>query len=389
MIFNDLPTESFKKFKESISEMGIITPLIVRPNGDAYQVIVGHQRLRACRDLGKEEVPCIIRENLQDDDMAIETLIEENIQRRTITPAEMMKAIARLYEVRGVRRGGDRSKVTDGNFGSEREEIAKIVGKSPKETSRFKTIHDNLSPEWISVFDSEDNKLSIDNAYALSQLDETIQTQIYKVVFEKGKEFSKLELKEEIDKAKNKTKEIAMDYKKAKDENEDEIQKLTDELSKLKDTLTQYENGSKNTEVIVNKDTSEKEDEIIELQSELTKLQDILRQRENDFKESASIVEKVTADKDNEISELQSKLTQLEDSLKQSENSKKLENVVNEERSDEVQTVNIESTKTSTHVIELFFDLYDKVNSDQDEEILEIINEHLNERGYYKKEDTQ
>jgi len=82
----------------------MLHPLVVRPvGGGRYEIISGHQRLRAARLLGMEAVPCRIVEAT--DAQAEAMLIDANLQTRTLTPMEKARAVRRMKEIRGIRRG--------------------------------------------------------------------------------------------------------------------------------------------------------------------------------------------------------------------------------------------------------------------------------------------
>lgn len=48
------------KLRESMKRFGVVANLVVRPLGNAYEVISGNQRLQACRELGVEVAPCVL-----------------------------------------------------------------------------------------------------------------------------------------------------------------------------------------------------------------------------------------------------------------------------------------------------------------------------------------
>lgn len=106
---------------ESIADVGLINPIRVRPNGDRWEVIAGVHRLHAHRQLGLAEIEAIV---VTDDDLHAElAMIDENLCRAELSPAERARHIARrkaiyleLHPETG--RGGDRKsiKVTDGEF---------------------------------------------------------------------------------------------------------------------------------------------------------------------------------------------------------------------------------------------------------------------------------
>lgn len=102
-----------QKLAESISEHGLIQPIIVRPIADErYQIVAGERRWRACKIAGISEIPIIVRE-LSDEDTAKIALIE-NIQRADLNPIEEAAAYKQLID----------------NYNITQEALAKMVGKS-------------------------------------------------------------------------------------------------------------------------------------------------------------------------------------------------------------------------------------------------------------------
>ena len=88
----------FSELVDSISESGIITPIIVRPKvGVGYEVISGHRRWEACKELGIESIPA--RVEYIDDDEATILMVNSNIQREHVLPSE--KAFAYRAELQG------------------------------------------------------------------------------------------------------------------------------------------------------------------------------------------------------------------------------------------------------------------------------------------------
>jgi ParB family chromosome partitioning protein len=96
----------------SISEKGIIEPLVVRQRGARYQIIAGERRYQAAVQLGLRELPVVIRE--VDDTEIIEIALIENIQRKDLGPFEEAEALASL---------ADKGRYTH-------EDLAKRLGKS-------------------------------------------------------------------------------------------------------------------------------------------------------------------------------------------------------------------------------------------------------------------
>lgn len=99
------------ELSESIRTHGLLQPIIVRKAKDAYELVAGERRLRACRMAGLATVPAIIKE-LSSKDAAEITLIE-NLQRRDLNPIEEASGYNRLLT----------------EFQMTQEELALIVGK--------------------------------------------------------------------------------------------------------------------------------------------------------------------------------------------------------------------------------------------------------------------
>ena len=80
----------------SISEKGVIEPLVVRQRGERFQIIAGERRYQASVQAGLQELPVVIRE--VDDTEVIELALIENLQRKDLTPFEEAEALHGLAE---------------------------------------------------------------------------------------------------------------------------------------------------------------------------------------------------------------------------------------------------------------------------------------------------
>jgi ParB family chromosome partitioning protein len=107
-----------EELAQSIRHNGIIQPLVVRPNGDRFQIIAGERRWRAAQKAGLHRVPCIIREVLEEN--VLELSLIENIQREELNPIEEANAYKKLLERQDLtqdevakRVGKDRSSITN------------------------------------------------------------------------------------------------------------------------------------------------------------------------------------------------------------------------------------------------------------------------------------
>ncbi len=110
--------ERLQELANSIQVNGIIQPLIVRQNGEHYELIAGERRLRAAKLAGLEEVPVVVQDYA--DEQLLELALVENIQREDLNPIETAEALSRLssemslsHEQIAERTGKDRSTITN------------------------------------------------------------------------------------------------------------------------------------------------------------------------------------------------------------------------------------------------------------------------------------
>jgi ParB family chromosome partitioning protein len=120
--------ESIQSLSESIRENGVITPLLVRPNGDGYIIVAGERRHRACVLAGLTAVPCIIKS--VNDFGALKLSLIENLQREDLSPFEEAAAYKTLTQ----------------EFEVTQEELGEIVGKSASLISRMIRLNDLPEP---------------------------------------------------------------------------------------------------------------------------------------------------------------------------------------------------------------------------------------------------
>jgi ParB family chromosome partitioning protein len=80
----------------SVTEKGIIEPLVVRPFGGRFQIIAGERRYHAAVQVGLREVPVVIRE--ADDREVMEIALVENLQRKDLTAFEESEALQQLAQ---------------------------------------------------------------------------------------------------------------------------------------------------------------------------------------------------------------------------------------------------------------------------------------------------
>ncbi len=92
----DFTADALRELADSIQAQGILSPLIVRPLGDNFELIAGERRWRAAQLVGLKEVPILVRE--ADDRTVVELALIENLQRENLNPIEEALGYAQLIE---------------------------------------------------------------------------------------------------------------------------------------------------------------------------------------------------------------------------------------------------------------------------------------------------
>ena len=88
--------QALDELKASISEHGVLVPILVRERGEGYEIIAGERRWRACAALRRGTVPAIVRAS--DDRESLEVAIIENLQRENLNALEEAAGIAELID---------------------------------------------------------------------------------------------------------------------------------------------------------------------------------------------------------------------------------------------------------------------------------------------------
>jgi ParB family chromosome partitioning protein len=141
--------ESLKDLTNSISERGIIQPIIVRKSNDdkaKFEIIAGERRWLAAQKAGLHEVPVVITE--ANDLKSLEFAIVENVQRNDLNAIEEAQGYQRLIK----------------DFSYDQEKVSKFIGKSRSHIANFLRLL-TLPPEVINLVESK--KLSPGHAKIL------------------------------------------------------------------------------------------------------------------------------------------------------------------------------------------------------------------------------
>ncbi len=157
--------QSLQELADSIRSQGIVQPIVVRPEGNHFELVAGERRWRAAQLAGLQKVPAVIRE--LDAKSAAAIALIENIQREDLNPLEEAQAFFRLIE----------------EFDLTHQQVADSVGRSRATVSNFLRLLDLADEVKEQV-----NKglLDMGHARALLALIRHDQIEIARVVVNRG-----------------------------------------------------------------------------------------------------------------------------------------------------------------------------------------------------------
>ena len=165
--------EEMKQMIESIERVGTISPALARPlDNGKYELISGHRRMAACKALGLETMPVIVRD--MSDDEAIITMTDANLQRETILPSE--KAFAYKMKLEALKHQGRTSRQVVG-----KSESADMVSntESGRQVQRFIRLTE-LIPQLLEMVDEK--KIAFNIGVELSYLQKDEQKDLLETI---------------------------------------------------------------------------------------------------------------------------------------------------------------------------------------------------------------
>ena len=174
--------EEMEKLKDSISLYGVLTPVVARrcENG-RYELISGHRRKYACKALGIEFMPAIVREMSREE--AVIAMVDSNLQREHILPSE--KAFAYKMKLEALKCQGKRTDLTSSPLGSKLSggEMASLVanesGDNRNNVYRYIRLTE-LVPELLKLVD--DGRMAFRPAVEISYLTEDEQRDLVETI---------------------------------------------------------------------------------------------------------------------------------------------------------------------------------------------------------------
>lgn len=167
--FKVLENDEMTRMLESVHQFGVLVPALARPReGGGFELISGHRRLAACRALGLDTMPVIVRE--MTDDEAIITMVDANLQREHILPSE--KAFAYKMKMDAMSHQGKTTLSQVATKTDTAADIGKGMGESRDQVFRYIRLT-CLIPELLQQVD--EGRIAFNPAVELSYLSEQEQ----------------------------------------------------------------------------------------------------------------------------------------------------------------------------------------------------------------------
>ena len=166
--------EEMAQLMRSIADAGVLSPALARPLPDGgYELISGHRRLAACKALGMDTMPVIIRDLT--DEEAVITMVDSNLQREHILPSEKafaykMKMEALSHQGKTSRQVGERWSVS---------QISEAGTDSERQIHRYIRLT-HLIPDILKLVD--EGKIALTPAVELSYLQPSEQEMLFSVM---------------------------------------------------------------------------------------------------------------------------------------------------------------------------------------------------------------
>ncbi len=159
--------EEMERLKQSIAQSGVLVPALARKRSEGgYELVSGHRRMAACRELGLTTMPVIVQD--LSDEEAIVTMVDANLQREHILPSE--KAFAYKLKMDALNRQGTRTDLTSSQVATKSDtaaEIGRATGDSRDQVYRYIRLT-NLVPELLKMVD--ESKIALTPAVELSYM---------------------------------------------------------------------------------------------------------------------------------------------------------------------------------------------------------------------------
>ena len=208
--FDDMTNEKWNEFLESVKLRGVIEPIVITPD---KIIVSGHQRVRACKELGIDEINCDIHLYNNEDEI-LQDLLETNIRQRGDvggSAKKVGKRIKELERIYGIQHGGDHgnqyteAKPNNSDLPKSQSDLATQMGISVDTLQNYKLLAEMI-PELSDLVDTgivtKTTALAIMKNLSDKEQKELIQS------LPTDKKYTQKQMDEEIQKYKNRISEL-------------------------------------------------------------------------------------------------------------------------------------------------------------------------------------
>lgn len=216
-LFDDIKDENWELFLDSVKNNGVIEPIVVV--ADTLVIISGHQRTRACIELGIENIHCRLKyyeedkkRNISKEDVIIEELILTNLRQRGIgntNPVKMgrcIKILEEIYDIKNGGKGGNRYEKVQHPINSDavknQAKLAAEIGMSQDTLNNYKKLTD-LIPELQDLIGNKDISATIGHSIFAKMSPSEQKKMLDLIGIDNLKEMTIETLKKEIELLKN------------------------------------------------------------------------------------------------------------------------------------------------------------------------------------------
>jgi len=150
--FDDMSGEKWNEFLESIKSRGVIEPIVITPD---KVIVSGHQRVRACKELGIDSVMCDVH-TYNNEDEILQDLLETNIRQRGSIGGSDKKISLRIKELEriyGIEHGGDRTQHEKNSSCKTQTDLASYMNMDVRTLQNYKRLADMI-PELEELVDT-------------------------------------------------------------------------------------------------------------------------------------------------------------------------------------------------------------------------------------------
>ena len=219
--FDDMSGEKWNEFLESIKTRGVIEPIVITQD---KVIVSGHQRVRACKELGITKIACDVH-HYDSEDEILQDLLETNIRQRGDVGGSAKKVGLRIKELEriyGIKEGRP-EKLPNNSVVKSQSDIATQMGISVDTLQNYKLLAEMI-PELSDLVDT--GVVTKTTALALmKELPEKEQIELISSL-PSGQKYTQKQIKEKVD-----------EIKKKADENMNEVKKKMSELEKTNKDL--------------------------------------------------------------------------------------------------------------------------------------------------------